>query len=105
MSLAIYILRNYMVTLPREVLESDKIDGATHIQTFWRLIVPMSVLAVASFAVVQFQPITVAVAGLIGQQNQSWQPVTVGGPLSMIIVFLSRQRFLVRGLTAGSVKG
>jgi alpha-glucoside transport system permease protein len=127
MSLAIYILRNYMATLPKEVLESAKIDGASHFATFWRLIVPMSVPALASFAIFQFlwvwndllvslvfigpgdnQPITVAVAGLIGQQNQGWQLVTAGGFLSMIvpiIVFLSLQRFFVRGLTAGSVKG
>jgi alpha-glucoside transport system permease protein len=127
MSLAIYILRNYMATLPKEVLESAKIDGASHFATFWRLIVPMSVPALASFAIFQFlwvwndllvalvfigpgdnQPITVAVAGLIGQQSQGWQLVTAGGFISMIIpiiVFLSLQRFFVRGLTAGSVKG
>jgi alpha-glucoside transport system permease protein len=127
MSLAIYILRNYMATLPREVIESAKIDGASHFATFWRLIVPMSVPALAAFAIFQFlwvwndllvalvfigpgdnQPITVAVAGLIGQQAQGWQLVTAGGFFSMIvplIVFLSMQRFFVRGLTAGSVKG
>jgi alpha-glucoside transport system permease protein len=127
MSLAIYILRNYMATLPREVLESAKIDGATHFQTFWRLIIPLSVPALASFAIFQFlwvwndllvalvfigpgdnQPITIAVSQLIGQQAQGWQLVTAGGFLSMvvpIIVFLSLQRFFVRGLTAGSVKG
>jgi alpha-glucoside transport system permease protein len=127
MSLAIYILRNYMSTLPIEVLESAKIDGATHFQTFWRLIVPMSVPALAAFAIFQFiwvwndlltalvfigpgdsQPLTVAVSQLIGQQQQGWQLVTAGGFFSMIvpiIVFLSLQRFFVRGLTAGSVKG
>jgi alpha-glucoside transport system permease protein len=127
MSLAIYILRNYMATLPREVIESAKIDGASHFQTFWRLIVPMSTPALAAFAIFQFlwvwndllvslvfigpganQPITIAVAGLIGQQSQGWQLVTAGGFFSMIVpllVFLSLQRFFVRGLTAGSVKG
>ncbi len=127
MSLAIYILRNFMSTLPKEVIESAKIDGASHFVTFWRLIVPMSVPALASFAIFQFlwvwndlltalvfmgpsenQPITVAVAGLLGSQNQGWQLVTAGGLLSMIvpiIVFISLQRFFVRGLTAGSVKG
>jgi len=127
MSLAIYILRNFMSTLPKEVIESAKIDGASHFVTFWRLIVPMSVPALASFAIFQFlwvwndlltalvfigpnenQPITIAVAGLIGQQNQGWQLVTAGGLISMIIpviVFLSLQRYFVRGLTAGSVKG
>ena len=54
MPLAIYILRNYMATLPKEVIESAKIDGASHFQTFWRLIVPMSVPALASFAIFQF---------------------------------------------------
>jgi alpha-glucoside transport system permease protein len=127
MSLAIYIFRNYMSTLPREVLESAKVDGASHFTTFWRLIVPMSTPALASFAIFQFlwvwndllvalifigptdnQPLTVAVQQLIGQQGQGWQQVTAGGFFSMIvpiIVFLSLQRYFVRGLTAGSVKG
>jgi alpha-glucoside transport system permease protein len=127
MSLAIYILRNFMSTLPKEVIESAKVDGASHFTTFWRLIVPMSVPALASFAIFQFlwvwndlltalvfigpgknQPITIAVSQLIGQQAQGWNLVTAGGLISMIvpiIVFLSLQRFFVRGLTAGSVKG
>ncbi len=54
MSLAIYILRNYMATLPRTIIESAQIDGASHFQTFWRLILPMSVPALASFAIFQF---------------------------------------------------
>src|SRR5699024_7323489 len=52
--LAVFILRNYMSTLPRAVIESAKIDGASHYQTFWRLIVPMSVPALAAFAIFQF---------------------------------------------------
>ena len=127
MPLAIFILRGYMATLPRGVIESAKIDGATHYQTFWRLIVPMSVPALASFAIFQFlwtwndllvaliflgpgekQVLTVQVAGLVGAQQQGWQLVTAGAFLSMIVpllVFLSLQRFFVRGLTAGAVKG
>jgi alpha-glucoside transport system permease protein len=127
MSLAIYILRNYMATLPGAVIESAKIDGASHFQTFWRLIVPMSIPALASFAIFQFlwvwndflvalvfigpgqnQPLTVALNGLLGQQGQGWQLITAGGFFTMIvplIVFISLQRFFVRGLTAGSVKG
>jgi alpha-glucoside transport system permease protein len=127
MSLAIYIFRNYMSTLPKEILESAKIDGASHFATFWRLIIPMSIPALASFAIFQFlwvwndllvaltfigsgdrQPITMAVKQLIGQQGQGWQVVTAGGLFSMIVpiaVFLSLQRYFVRGLTAGSVKG
>ena len=127
MPLAIFLLRNYMSTLPVGVIESAKIDGASHFQTFWRLIVPMSVPALASFAIFQFLwtwndllvaliflgpgdngTLTLQVQGLIGQQNQGWQLLTAGAFLSMVvplIVFLSLQRYFVRGLTAGSVKG
>jgi alpha-glucoside transport system permease protein len=127
MPLAIYILRNYMSTLPKAVIESAKIDGASHFTTFWRLIVPMSVPALASFAIFQFlwvwndlliallflgpgerEVVTVAVASLVGQQQQGWQVLTAGAIISMVIpvaVFISLQRYFVRGLTAGSVKG
>jgi len=127
MPLAIYILRNYMSTLPKAVIESAKIDGASHFKTFWRLIVPMSVPALASFAIFQFlwvwndlliallylgpgdkAVVTVTVQGLVGQQNQGWQLLTAGAILSMVVpvaVFISLQRYFVRGLTAGSVKG
>jgi len=125
--LAIFILRGYMTTLPRGVIESAKIDGASHYQTFWRLIVPMSVPALASFAIFQFlwtwndllvaliflgpgekEVLTIAVANLVGQQQQGWQLVTAGAFLSMVVpllVFLGLQRYFVRGLTAGAVKG
>jgi len=128
MSLAIYILRNYMATLPKTVIESAKIDGASHFQTFYKLVLPMSVPALASFAIFQFlwvwndllvalvfigpgdnAPITVAVKNnLMGQQGAGWNLITAGGFMSMvvpIIVFLALQRFFVRGLTAGAVKG
>ena len=91
MSLAIYILRNYMATLPKTVIESAKIDGASHFQTFFRLMLPMSVPALASFAIFQFlwvwndllvalvfigpgenEPLTVALDQLLGQQGQGW---------------------------------
>ncbi len=128
MPLAIYIMRNYMATLPRTVIESAKIDGASHFQTFLRLILPMSVPALASFAIFQFlwvwndlfvalvfigpgdnSPLTVSIKNsLLSQQGAGWNEVTAGGFFSMIvpiIVFLSLQRFFVRGLTAGAVKG
>jgi alpha-glucoside transport system permease protein len=128
MSLAIYILRNHMATLPRSVIESAKIDGATHYQTFFRLVLPMSVPALAAFAIFQFlwvwndllvalvfigpgdnAPITVAVRNnLMGQAGAGQNLVTAGGFLTMvlpIIVFLAMQRYFVRGLTAGAVKG
>jgi alpha-glucoside transport system permease protein len=127
MSLAIYILRNYMATLPKTVIESAKIDGASHFQTFYRLVLPMSVPALASFAIFQFlwvwndlltalvflgpgdkEPVTVNLTHFKTQLGQGWELTTAGGFLTMllpIIVFLSLQRFFIRGLTAGAVKG
>jgi alpha-glucoside transport system permease protein len=125
MPLAVYIIRNYMATLPKEIIESAKIDGASHFQTFWRLILPMSTPVLASFAIFQFlwvwndllnalvfagsnSPLTVSLSRLLGQQGQGWQLITAGGLFTMIvpiIVFFSLQRYFVRGLTAGSVKG
>lgn len=127
MSLAIFILRNYMQTLPKSVIESAKIDGASHYQTFYKLVLPMSVPALASFAIFQFlwvwndlmvalvflgpgddEPVTVALTHLKGQMGQGWNLTTAGGLLSIVVpiaVFLALQRYFVRGLTAGSVKG
>jgi len=127
MPLAVYILRNYMATLPRAVIESAKVDGASHFQAFWQLIVPMSVPALASFAIFQFlwvwndllvsliflgpgqnQVMTMALAQMLGDRGQGWQLLTAGAFLTMvlpIIVFVTLQRFFVRGLTAGAVKG
>ena len=79
MSLAIYILRNYMATLPKTVIESAKIDGASHFQTFFRLILPMSVPALASFAIFQFlwvwNDLLVALVFIGPGDNE---PITVG---------------------------
>src|SRR5688500_17853791 len=127
MSLAIYILRNYMATLPKTVIESAKIDGASHYQTFFRLILPMSVPALASFAIFQFlwvwndllvalvfigpgtnEPVTLGLSQLKGQLGQGWNLVTAGTMVTMIVpilVFLFLQRYFVRGMTAGAVKG
>ncbi len=127
MPLAIYTLRNYMSTLPGTVIESAKIDGATHFQTFWRLIVPMSVPAIAAFAILQFiwvwndlliallflgsgdsATVIVALQALLGAQGQGRELLPAGAFVSMavpMLVFFSLQRFFVRGLTAGAVKG
>lgn len=126
MPLAIYTLRNYMATLPVSVVESAKIDGCSHFQTFWRLIAPMSVPAIAAFATLQFLWVwndlliaklflnsdnRTAIVGqqqLLGSQGQGTELLTAGAFVTMIvpmIVFFSLQRFLVRGMTAGSVKG
>ncbi len=126
MPLAIYTLRNYMSTLPFTVIESARIDGATNYQTFWKLIVPMSVPALAAFAILQFlwvwndlliaklflttdnQTIIVAVQNLLGAQGQGTEFLPAAAFISMLIpmaVFFGLQRFFVRGLTGGAVKG
>lgn len=126
MPLAIYTIRNYMATLPRSIIESAKMDGATHYQTFWRLVFPMSMPAVAGFAILQFlwvwndlliaklflssanRTVIVSLQGMLGTQGQGWELLTAGAFISMAIpmlVFFSLQRFFVRGMTAGAVKG
>jgi alpha-glucoside transport system permease protein len=127
MPLAVYLLRNYMGSLPREVVESARVDGASHFQTFWKLMIPLSVPALAAFAIFQFlwvwndllialiflgggenQVVTLALSALIGSRGQDWHLLTAGAFVSMIVpmvVFFSLQRYFIRGLTAGSVKG
>jgi len=123
--LAIFILRNYMATLPVALIEAARVDGASHFMIFWRLIVPMSVPALASFAIFQFlwvwndylvafifignrDPVLQqALYSLLGQYGEGWQGVAAGSFITIIvplIVFFALQRFFVRGLTAGSVK-
>jgi alpha-glucoside transport system permease protein len=123
--LCIFILRNYMATLPNALIEAARVDGASHFVIFWRLVIPMSVPALASFAIFQFlwvwndflvsfifignkNPVLQqGLLGLLGQYNQGWNLVAAGSFVVLIIpliVFLSLQRFFVRGLTAGSVK-
>lgn len=122
--LAIYILRNYMMTLPMPLIEAARIDGASWFQIFWRLVIPMSVPALASFAIFQFlwvwndyliafifvdsKPVlTYRLLRLLGQYGDGWQNVAAASFISLIvplILFFSLQRYFVRGLTAGSVK-
>jgi len=124
--LATYLLFNYISTLPRELLESAYIDGASNFTIFIRLILPLSVPALASFAIFQFlwlwndylvalvflgeknKTVTIAVAELVGEKGQDWHLMTSAAFVSMILplfVFLALQRYFVRGLMAGSVKG
>ena len=123
--LCIFILRNYMSTLPNALIEAARVDGASHFQIFWRLVIPMSIPALASFAIFQFMwvwndylvayifignanpVLQQGLLGLLGQYNEGWNLVAAGSfivVLVPLIVFLSLQRFFVRGLTAGSVK-
>ena len=127
MPLAVYILRNYMSSLPKAVIESSNIDGASHFTTFWRLIIPMSTPALASFAIFQFLWVwndlliallflgrgentiaTVALQGLQGQTGQGRELIPSAGFITIIVplmVFLSLQRYFIRGMTSGAVKG
>jgi alpha-glucoside transport system permease protein len=124
--LAIYLLFNYISQLPRDILESAFIDGASNFTIFTQLILPLSVPALASFAIFQFlwvwndylvalvflggktQVMTVALANMVGEKGQDWQLLTSGAFISMLLplaVFFALQRYFVRGLMAGSVKG
>jgi alpha-glucoside transport system permease protein len=126
--LATYLLYNYISQLPRDILESAFIDGASHFTIFTRLILPLSVPALASFAIFQFlwvwndylvalifigakpdtQVLTMRLAEMVGSRGADWHLLTAGAFTSMVlplVVFFSLQRFFVRGLLAGSVKG
>jgi len=124
--LATYLLFNYMSTLPRDLLEAAYIDGASNFTIFTKLILPLSVPALASFAIFQFlwvwndylialvflgdksRVVTYALASIVGEKGQDWHLLTAGAFVSMMLplaVFFALQRFFVRGLLAGSVKG
>lgn len=125
---AVYLLRNYFGSLPREVFESAAIDGASQSTAFFRLAIPMSVPALASLIIFQFlwvwndllvalvylgpvpqnHPLSVVLANLTTSFGGGWQFLTAAAFVSMvipIIVFLSLQRYFVRGITGGAVKG
>ena len=125
MPLAVYILRNYMMTIPTSLIEAARVDGAEHFKIFWRLVLPISVPALASFAIFQFlwvwndyliafvfvgneHPVlTYSLLLMLGQYGEGWQTVAAGSFISMLVplaVFFGLQRYFVSGLTAGSVK-
>jgi alpha-glucoside transport system permease protein len=126
--LAVYLLRNYIGSLPSEIVESAKVDGADHFTIFWRLIVPLSVPALAAFAIFQFLwvwndllvamvflgtdrdhlVLTGALNALLGSRGGNWEILTASAFITIIVpllVFFALQRYLVRGLLSGSVKG
>lgn len=128
MPLAIYLLRNYIGSLPREIIESAKIDGASHFDIFMRLILPLSIPALAAFGIFQFLwvwndllvalvflgkgetqiVLTSKLRELLGSRGDNWEILTASAFISMFVplfVFFSLQRYFVRGLLAGSVKG
>ena len=126
--LAIYLLYSYIAELPKDLFDSAFVDGASHFTAFVRLVLPLSMPALASFAIFQFlwvwndllvalvflgtgsevAVLTAQLNELVGTKGEAWHVLTAGAFVTMIvplIVFLSLQRYFVRGLLAGSVKG
>ncbi len=126
MPYAIYLMRNFLGTLPRDLFESAYLDGASHWTAFYRLAIPLALPAIASLGIFQFlwvwndllvalvflgsaNPVmTYQISNLVTSLGGGWQLLTAAAFLSMIlpmIVFFSLQRYFVRGMLAGSVKG
>ncbi len=126
--LATYLLYGYISSIPKEIIESSHADGATPWMQFTRLILPLSMPAIASFAIFQFlwvwndllvalvflgtkkelALVTTRLAEMVGSRGQDWHVLTSGAFITMImplIMFFSLQRYFVRGMMAGSVKG
>jgi alpha-glucoside transport system permease protein len=125
---AVYLLRNFFGSLPRDLFESAFLDGASQMTAFFRLALPLSVPALASLAIFQFlwvwndllialvylggtesvAPVTVRMSLLVNSLGQQWHLLTAAAFVSMVlplVVFLSLQRYFVEGILAGSVKG
>ena len=124
--LAIFLLHNFVSEIPAELIEAARVDGAGHGQIFFRIVLPLTMPAIASFAIFQFlwvwndllvalvfadgnvAPMTKLLADLTGSRGQDWNLLTSGAFISILvplIVFFALQRFFVRGLLAGSTKG
>jgi len=126
--LAIFLLHNFFRQIPRELIEAGRVDGANWFTLFTKIVLPLSVPAIASFLIFQFlwvwndllvgltfgagakevAPMTVRLAEMVGTRGSGWEVLTAGAFISIIvplIVFFALQRYFVRGLLAGSVKG
>ena len=125
---AIFLLHNYISSLPRDVFEAARIDGADHFTIFWRLVLPLSIPVLAAFAIFQFlwtwndfliantmagtnpdvRPTTILIANLAGDFGRNEHVLPAAGFVQAffpLVVFFALQRYFVRGLLAGSVKG
>ncbi|AQX81242.1 carbohydrate ABC transporter permease [Plantibacter sp. MCCC 1A11337] len=124
--LAIFLLHNFVAEIPAEVIEAARVDGAGHGQIFFRIVLPLTMPAIASFAIFQFlwvwndllvalifadgevAPITKLLAEITGTRGNEWHLLTAGAFISILVplvVFFALQRYFVRGLLAGSTKG
>jgi alpha-glucoside transport system permease protein len=123
----VFLLRNYLGGLPRDIFESAEVDGAGHAVRFLQLAVPMTIPAIASLTIFVFlgiwndllvsltylgtspnKPLTVVITQLVSSLGYGWQFLTAAAVLQMALplaVFLALQRYFVRGITSGSVKG
>jgi alpha-glucoside transport system permease protein len=123
-----FLLWNFLKSLPKEMMEAAKVDGATHYDTFRRIVVPLSIPAFASIFILQFlwvwndllvglvfldkNPseiiLTAKLKELLGSRGENWEILTTGAFISMsvpLFIFFSLQKYFIRGLVAGSVKG
>ena len=126
--LAIFLIHNFIAQLPASLIESARVDGASHLRIFRSIVLPLSLPAIASFGIFQFlwvwndllvaktfggtspdlQPVTARMQTLLGSYGSRLDLIAPAGFLTIVIpliVFLSLQRYFVRGLLAGSVKG
>lgn len=124
---AIYLLRSFFGALPSDLMESARIDGASHLRIFFRILLPLAVPSLASLVIFQFMwvwndllvalvllgggpnaPLTVAIANLVNSFGTNYEVLTSAAFISMalpLVIFFSLQRYFVRGILAGSVKG
>lgn len=126
--LSIYLLHNFIIELPDELFDSATLDGASTWRIFFKILIPLSLPAIASVVIFQFlwvwndllvaliflggspdvAPLTLKVASMVGARGQNWEILTAAAFISMIlplVVFISMQRYFVRGILAGSIKG
>ena len=124
---AVFLLRNFFSEIPEEIIESAKLDCNNHFQIFTRIVLPLSLPALASLAIFQFvwvwndlmnaivflqnvekYPLTVGIQKLLGHYQNEWHLLAAGAWLTMLvplIIFFALQRYFKRGVTAGAVKG
>lgn len=125
---AVFLLRNFFVALPKDLLESAFLEGASHFTAFWRIVLPLSVPALAALGIFQFlwvwndllialvylggfrevAPMTVTISNLVNSFGSAWQLLTAAAFVSMVlplVIFFALQRYFVEGILAGAVKG